>query len=334
MKILITGANGFIGSFLVEEAIKQGWDTFAAIRPSSHRAYLKDERIQFLYLSYANRSTLVTQLHAFKREHGLFDYIIHNAGVTKCNRKSDFDTINREYTKNFVDALIEADMVPRKFIYMSSLSAWGSGNPKTLEPIMLCDKPHPDTAYGVSKLKAEAYISSIEGFPYIFMRPTGVYGPREKDYFLINKSIKNGIELSVGFKPQYITFIYVRDLVRLVFDALKSPIVQKGYFVSDGHVYTNTEYASIVKKILHKKYTLKIKVPLFLVKGVAVCLDMVYGWFGKSPTLNRDKYNIISATNWKCEIEPTIQDFSFVARYDLEKGMEEAIEWYKQEGWL
>jgi len=317
MQILITGASGFIGSFLVEEALKRGFVTYAAVRRSSSKLYLQDERIQFIDLHYSNPIALAGQLNAFKTEHGAFDYIIHNAGVTKCCNKRDYYTINHVYTKNLLDALIEADMVPVKFIYMSSLSAWGPGNPKTLEPIRHDDNPCPNTAYGASKLKAEVYIKSIERFPYIFLRPTGVYGPREKDYYLINKAVKKGIELSIGFSPQYLTFIYVRDLVRLTFDIINSPIVQKGYFVTDGHVYTNSEYAAIVKKALLKKRTLKIKVPKFLLKVVT-----------------GDKYKIISATSWKCETEPLTTDFQFVAEYDLEKGVKETIEWYKQEGWL
>jgi len=330
MKILITGASGFIGSFLVEEALKRGFETFAGIRKTSSKKYLQDERIKFVDLNFADVQALIQQMS----ELGKFDYIIHNAGVTKCNDKRDFDCVNFGYTKNFVKALISANVVPDKFLYMSSLSAFGSGNEKTLMPIMLSDTPNPNTIYGASKLKAEKFIESNDGFPYIFMRPTGVYGPRETDYFVFNQTVNRGIEPSMGFKTQYLTFIYVRDLVRVIFDALASNIVRKAYFVADGKVYTNDEYAAIVKKILNKKYTFKLKTPLFLVKAISTTLDTVCGWFGTSPTLNRDKYNMLKATNWKCETAPLEKDFNFCAEYDLERGMIEAIEWYKKEKWL
>ena len=329
-KILITGASGFIGSFLVEEALKRGFETYAGIRKTSSRQYLQDGRIRFVELNFADVQALTKQLG----ELGRFDYIVHNAGVTKCNDKHDFDRVNFNYTKNFAEALIAANAVPDKFLLMSSLSAFGSGNEKTLAPIMLSDPPRPNTIYGASKLKAEKYIESIDRFPYIFMRPTGVYGPRETDYFVFNQTIKRGIEPSMGFKTQYLTFIYVRDLARLVFDALASNITRKAYFVADGNVYTNDEYAAIVKRILNKKRTLKLKTPLCMVKAISATLDTVYGWFGKSPTLNRDKYNMLRATNWKCETAPLEEDFGFRAEYDLERGMREAIEWYIKERWL
>jgi nucleoside-diphosphate-sugar epimerase len=334
MKILITGAAGFIGSFMVEEAINQGFDTYAGVRATSSKQYLKDERITFVDLKYGDKKQLVEQLSELKKRNGKFDYIIHGMGVTKCKNKSDFDRINYEYTRNFAEALIESDSVPDKFVYISSLSAWGPGDSKTGKPIMLSDEPKPDTLYGASKLKAEQFIASIPGFPYIFLRPTGVYGPREKDYFVFNKTVSNGIEPAMGFKTQYLTFIYVHDLVALAFLACRSDIVQKGYFVSDGKEYTGKEYAAIVKKHLGRKHTLKLRVPLFLVKCISYSLDAVCGWFGQTPTLNKDKYKILRVMNWKCEIKPTQDDFNFKAEYDLDRGTEEAIKWYRQEKWL
>ncbi|MDR2383193.1 MAG: NAD(P)-dependent oxidoreductase [Prevotellaceae bacterium] len=334
MKVLITGAAGFIGSFMVEEALNQGFDTYAGVRATSSRQYLKDERIKFVDLKYSDKKQLTEQLTELKNQNGKFDYIIHGMGVTKCKNKSDFDRINYGYTRNFVEALIESDSVPDKFVYMSSLSAWGPGDSKTGKPIMLSDEPKPDTLYGTSKLKAEQFIASIPDFPYIFLRPTGVYGPREKDYFVFNKTVSNGIEPAMGFKTQYLTFIYVRDLVALAFLACKSDIVQKGYFVSDGKEYTDKEYAAIVKKHLGRRHTLKLRVPLFLVKFISYSLDAVCGWFGQTPTLNKDKYKILRVMNWKCEIKPTQDDFNFEAEYDLDKGTEEAIKWYKQAKWI
>lgn len=333
-KVLITGASGFIGSFLVEHALGKGYETYAGIRASSSKEYLKDERIQFIDLMYADKPALVAQLNEWKQQNGKWDYIVHNAGLTKCKRKDDFDRVNYRYTKNFVEALIEADMVPAKFVYMSSLSAWGPGNSKTKSPIMLADEPKPDTLYGKSKLKSEQLIAGIPNFPYVFMRPTGVYGPREKDYFVFLKTVKSGLEPSMGFGEQLLTFIYAKDLVKAVFLAIEKDVVRKGYFITDGRVYTNKEYGSIVRKHLGKKRTLKLKVPLFLVKGISYLLDTVYGWFGSTPTLNKDKYHILKCMNWKCEVETLQKEVGFTADYDLEKGIAESIAWYKDEKWF
>ncbi|MDR2126601.1 MAG: NAD(P)-dependent oxidoreductase [Prevotellaceae bacterium] len=326
MKILITGASGFIGSFLVEKSLEQGFETYAGIRASSNKQYLADKRIKFIDINYADKEKLISQLNEFKQQNGAWDYIIHNAGVTKCDKKSDFNKINFEFTKNFVEALCAVNMIPQIFVYMSSLSAWGAGNAKTLNPVKLGDQPKPNTAYGKSKINSENFIAQIPDFPYLFIRPTGVYGPREKDYMSFVKSVKKGIIPSIGFKPQYLTFVYVKDLAKAIFLLIEKRISCKSYFVSDGNVYTSAEYADTVKKLLGKRFVIKICIPVFILKIICFSLDTVYGWFGKSPTLNRDKYNILKERNWKCDIQPLQTDANFVADYNLMNGLKETID--------
>lgn len=214
-KVLVTGASGFIGSFLVEGGLEREMQVWAGVRKSSNRTYLKDPRIQFAELDFAHPGRLTEQLAVHKQLHGGWDYIIHCAGVTKCRHKDEFDKGNYVYTRNFVEALRTLDMVPRQFVYISSLSIFGPIHEDNYAPISERDTAMPNTAYGVSKLKSEHYLQSLNDFPTVIFRPTGVYGPRERDYFLMAKSIKQHIDFAPGFKRQDLTFIYVRDLVKL-----------------------------------------------------------------------------------------------------------------------
>ena len=105
--ILVTGAGGFIGSHIVEEALRRGYDIYAGVRRTTSREYLSDPRIKFVELDFTNTERLCAQLLQYKKEMGGWDYIVHNLGVTKCKRQKDFYTINHEYTRNFTNALIE-----------------------------------------------------------------------------------------------------------------------------------------------------------------------------------------------------------------------------------
>jgi len=333
-KIIITGASGFIGSFLIEKALSLGWETWAGIRSSSSLEYLQNKNILFLELDFANKDKLTEQLRGFKKMFGHIDYIIHNAGVTKCLNPADFDRINFRYTANFVDALRDADCVPSKFLLMSSLSSFGVGDETNYTPIRLTDTPHPNTAYGKSKLKAEEYLKNKPGFPYIILRPTGVYGPREKDYYLMLKTVKAGLDVGAGCRPQHLTFIYVKDLVEAAFQALESPLENRDYFVADGDVYTDKEYTALVKKTLNKKHVLSLKVPLPVLKFVSVMAENISKITKKPSTLNRDKYKIMKQRNWECDIQPLKDDLGWQPGYNLEKGLKESVEWYKEKGWL
>lgn len=145
-RILITGAGGFIGGFIVEEALSRGYETWAGVRKTTSRAHLTDPAIRFIDFNYANPQVLVEQLRQHKEEYGKWDYIIHNLGVTKCKNPDDFDRINYGFVKHFTEALIAADMVPRQFILMSSLGAWGVGDEKNFTPIRPTDTPTPTRA--------------------------------------------------------------------------------------------------------------------------------------------------------------------------------------------
>ena len=331
--VLITGASGFIGSFLVEEGLKRKFTVYAGIRKSSSKEYLQDPAIRFIEFDFSSVEKITATLDECKKNNLRFKYIIHNAGLTKARRKEDFYRVNFQNTKNFIEALMQTGMVPEKFIYTSSLAAFGPGDPVTMQPVMLSHEPKPIELYGKSKLEAEKHIISLTDFPWIIMRPTGVYGPREKDYYVFFKTMNRGLETYIGSKKQILTFIYVKDLVRVIFDSAVSPVVRKSYFVSDGKEYDTQTFAEITKRILRKK-TIKITVPSGIVRQLAFGLEKLYGLWGSMPTLNTDKYKVLSSINWRCETEALQQDFNFNADYDLEKGVQETIEWYRKQKWL
>ncbi|GHT25435.1 NAD-dependent dehydratase [Bacteroidia bacterium] len=324
MKVLITGASGFIGSFLVEQALGEGMETWAGIRKSSSKAFLQDARIRFIDLHYADKASLKQQIAAHAAEHGAWDYVIHNAGVTKCLQTSDFERINYLYTKHLLEALQETGNVPKKFLLMSSLSAHKEGL---------------QTAYGDSKRHAEAFLQAQSNVPHVIFCPTGVYGPRDKDYFLMLKTIRSGLDVVAGFEPQRLTFIYVKDLARAAFLALQCQTNKGGinphpYEISDGRVYFDTEYTAIAKAALGQKHTLKIRVPLAVLKAVCQISEKIAHLTGKPATLNSDKYRIMAQRDWTCNSAPAEADFGFRADYDLTRGMAECVAWYRANGWL
>lgn len=333
-KILITGAGGFIGGYIVEEALKQGFETWAGVRKSTSREYLQDNRIEFIDLDFAHPDNLRRQLAEVKEKMGGWDYIVHNLGVTKCKNKADFYKINCDYVRNFVDALVACDMKPRKFIYMSSLSAWGKGDEINHTPIKLTDTPNPDTEYGKSKLKAEEYLKSIADFPYIILRPTGVYGPREKDYLLMMKTIKQGFDFGVGYKKQLITFIYVKDLVRAIFTAIKAPVVRREYFISEERAYTSHGFRDYVAAELNKRVVIPVVIPCWLLWIIACISEWIAEKSNKTTPINRDKYHIMCQRNWVCDTTPTRTELGFVPQYSLEQGVKETVAWYKENKWL
>ena len=331
MKILVTGASGFIGSYIVEEALRQGMETWAAVRPSSSRKYLQDERIHFINLNLSSKEGLISQLDGQE-----FDYVVHAAGATKCLHAEDFYRVNTEGTKNLVGALIALKMPIKRFVFVSSLSIFGAiREEQPYQEITEHDTPHPNTAYGKSKWEAEKYLDSLGiQFPYIILRPTGVYGPREKDYFLMAKSIKQHVDFAVGYKRQDITFVYVQDVVQAVFLALDHGMNGRKYFLSDGGIYQSTAFSDLIRKELDNPWMLRIKAPIWVLRIVTFFGEYIGRITGKMSALNNDKYNILKQRNWRCDIEPAMDELGYHPHYPLERGVKLAIKWYKKNHWL
>lgn len=332
-KILIVGAGGFTGGFLVDEALRRGYEVWAGVRESTSLKYLSDPRIKFVVLDFDNPESLAPTLEKALQPGGKWDWIVYNLGATKCLSFSDFSKINYDYLRRFTDALATADKVPDKLLYMSSLSAVGPGDEKSYNPFTERIVPHPNTKYGASKLKAEMHLA-MSGIPYIIFRATGIYGPREKDYFLMFESIKKGFDFSVGIRKQLLSFIYVEDLARAVYDALEKAPTGETYNIAEPRAYTQEEFRSIAAAAIGKKHVIGVKMPMWGVKMVSTVAEKWGVMRMKPSTLNRDKFNIMRQRNWAVDVSKAKADFGFNPQIELREGVKRAIEWYKDEGWL
>ena len=327
--ILITGASGFIGSFIVEEALSRGFEVWAVVRKSSSHQFLKDERIHFIELNLSSQEALHQQLAGHQ-----FDYVVHAAGATKCLDKRDFFRINTEGTKHLVSALLALRMPLRRFVYISSLSIMGAiREQQPYEEIRESDTPRPNTAYGESKLLAEQWLDT-QPIPYIILRPTGVYGPRERDYFMMAKSIQSHTDFTVGFQQQDITFVYVSDVVQAVFLALEKGKTGRRYFLSDGEVYQSAAFSNYIRRELGNPWWIRITAPLWLLRVITFVGEYVGRLTGKVTALNNDKYYIMRQRNWRCDITPARQELGYEPQVKLEEGVRRSIKWYRENGWL
>src|ERR1043166_243758 len=117
-KVLITGGSGFVGSFIVEESLRRGYETYVCVRKNSPRVYLEDPRITLLSLDEGGIASIVNACTKF-------DYVVHCAGVTKAKRKEAYFRNNVEFTRALCEALKRSGKLPEKLMLVSSLAASG-----------------------------------------------------------------------------------------------------------------------------------------------------------------------------------------------------------------
>ena len=223
----------------------------------------------------------------------------------------------------------------KRFVYISSLSIMGAiREEQPYQEIRESDKAQPNTAYGKSKIEAEEWLDTVKGLPYVILRPTGVYGPRERDYFMMAKSIQAHTDFAVGFKQQDITFVYVTDVVQAVFLALEKGQTGRRYFLSDGEVYQSSTFSDLIRKELGNPWWIRITAPIWLLRVITFCGEYIGHMTGKVTALNNDKYYIMRQRNWRCDIEPARQELGYAPKVKLAEGVHRSIQWYKENGWL
>ncbi len=331
--LLISGATGFTGRYIITEALKNNFHIIALVRKTSNTTFLKEKGVEIIIVDFLDKSSLINTFLHIKKLIPQLDIIIHHAGVTKAIRREDFIKGNTLITQNFIEALKESDLIPRRFIYTSSLAALGPGNAHNLAPITEEQKPAPVTYYGESKLLAEKLIINSAYIPYIIIRPTAIYGPGDRDTLLLFKSIKKGIETSLTKEKQQLTFIYVEDMARAYMLAALHSGFPKCYHISDGNFYTSTELNDYLKQVLHK-HTIKLYIRPGILKVAASFIDKYNTITDSSSILTKNKVNELKAINWKIDSNKIQKELNFKARIDLKTGIELTYHWYKQHDWI
>lgn len=314
-RLLLTGATGFIGHYLLQELKDSGYEVWVAVRSESNRKALESERV--IEVDYSS----IEQMRAAFEEIGGFDYVVHNAGVTKCSHPKTFMEVNYGNTVRLLSALEQQSCRPLCFLYMSSMSSFA---PNLTEQPLRSDSPqNPITEYGRSKLAAEVAISASE-IPHVILCPTGVYGKGDQDYILSIQTMKKGLSFVSGSTPQLLSFVYVRDVARAVSFLLQHPeSYGMRYLLSDGRDYTDRDFTQIVSQLIGR-HVREVRVPLRLVKRACYIGDKVGKIIGKPLVFNQDKYPILAQHNWLCDITPLLS-LGFQPQYDLRSGIAEAL---------
>ena len=205
-RVLATGGTGFIGSHLVDALIEHGVRPRVLVRPTSDIARLARDQ--------ADKVKLVTgaleDRHSLTQAVSHVDTVFHLAAVTKAHTEEEYLRANAEGTQRLVQAMRAAQPRPRRLVYLSSLAA--AGPARDGRPVEPGDEPHPITAYGRSKLVGEqACFAASDAFEVVMLRAPVVYGPREKDFFLLFRLAARGIVPLPAGPESVVQLVHVTD---------------------------------------------------------------------------------------------------------------------------
>ena len=322
--VLLTGASGFIGSRLRDALLDRGVDVLAIRRAGSPEA----KRGRSVVADYADYDGLRRLVEREKPS-----YVFHVAGATKGVTYEDFQRANVMPTKNLLDALREAHPEVRRFVHVSSLTSYG---PSTKErPLVETDPRRPIEFYGQSKLEAEQVVEATgDALPWTIVRPSGVYGPGDVDYFELFKSIERGFNFYFGNRDRLFSAVYVDDLVRVTIDASLSDNTKgRGYFVCDGEPKTWGAFQEeIIRASGRKVRTLDL--PETLVYMAAIGGEIATRIDKKPRLFNRQKARMGAQEAWTCRHDALRADTGYRPEVMTREGIERTLAWYREKKWL
>jgi nucleoside-diphosphate-sugar epimerase len=323
---VVTGANGFVGSHLVDNLISKGFKVRCLVRKSSNLKWLDKKNVEIFDSGLFDKDGL---RRAFKDA----NYIYHVAGVVKSKTKDGYFKGNVETTQNLLDVAVENSSTIKRFLVVSSQTVSGpstEGNP--VNEITECN---PITTYGKSKLAEEELVLSYKDkLPITICRAPAVYGERDTEIFIYFQTFSKGLTTTIGFNKKELSLIHAVDLVEGFYLAAMSEKA-KGeiYFISSEKFYTWQEINSITSKILNKKPII-IKVPHFLVYSIASVAQFFAMFSSKPATLNIEKAKDITQQYWTCNTSKAINDLGYRQKISIEDGIKRTCDWYKQMKWI
>jgi nucleoside-diphosphate-sugar epimerase len=325
---VVTGASGFVGSHLLTSLVGLGIHTRAVLRATSDARWLPTN-VDRATASLEDEAALRTAVRGAS-------IVFHLAAVTSSARESDYTRANVDGTRRVLEA-VHSEAPSARVVLCSSLAAVGAARGHALTED---DDPRPVSPYGRSKLAAERVADDYvraHALDVVIVRPTAVYGPRDRDILEAFRLAQRGLALRIAPVNQRLTMIHARDLATALILAARAGHRESGrarrYHVSDGVTYSWDAVIESIGDAIGRRPR-AIPVPRFAAT-IAASLQMAVSLVRRNrPLLTHGRIAELAAADWSCDISRARSELGFAPTVRLSEGMRETAAWYKEQGWL
>lgn len=323
MKVLVTGASGFLGGHVAEALRARGHAVRALVRATSAQDHL-DAGVERALGSVEDEVSLANALSGVEA-------VVHAAGLTKARTEDDFRRVNVEGTRHVVDAARRAGV--RRLVHVSSVAAGGpTPTPEPRDPAL---PDAPVTRYGRSKLAGERVALEAAGdLSVAVLRPPSLYGPRDRETLPLYRTARFGLRVSISGGVTHASLLHARDCSAAIVTLVEADVRSgRVYPVDDGVAH---EVAAVTRTIAAavRPRTLALRVPFGLLSPVAGLGEVVSRMTGGTFLVDRDKLAEFAGPCWVVGHDAITRDLGWRPSVVLADGIAETARWYREAGWL
>lgn len=323
---VVTGANGFVGSHLVDLLLENKFEVRCLVRKSSDLKWLEGKNVKIFDCGLFDIDGMNKAFHNA-------NYVYHVAGVVKSKTPEGYFKGNVDTTKALLEAAcMNASTIKRVVIVGSLTSVGPSPDGKPVNENTICN---PITTYGRSKFSQEQLAQTyMDKLPITICRAPAVFGERDTEIFIFFQTFNRGLMTTIGFDEKVLSLIHVRDLVEGFYLAsINEKANGETFFISSEKYYSWDEVGNASSEVMHKK-PFKVALPHFIVYTVAAIAQFISSFSNKPATLNLEKARDITQKAWICDTSKAMRDLGYRQNISLEQGIKRTVDWYKKMKWL
>jgi 2-alkyl-3-oxoalkanoate reductase len=330
MKVLVTGASGFLGGHVADRLTARGDSVRAMVRSTSNRKHLETlPNLEFF-------EGAIEDADRVKEAVDGVEAIVHTAGLVKARSTDEFFATNVGGTSNLVQAARGGrgrGSPVKRFVFISSLTACGpspDGRP------VARDQEAPNNAYGRSKLSAEKVVlSAKDEVRSVILRPGAIYGPRDGEILDVFKSIQRGLLPLMGTGEAKGSWIYATDCADACLRAIDADVPSGStFFVDDGEAAIDQkQLCADAERALGRRALLRGSIPVPLVMAIARGVEIFGRVTNRAVMLTPEKANML-LQHWVCSSEETRSALGWQPQVRWQEGLDRTVKWYRENGWL
>jgi nucleoside-diphosphate-sugar epimerase len=325
-KVLVTGANGFTGSYLCKNLLRRGDHVRALVRRKANLSLLKDVDVEYAYADLGNGEPLDAALKDV-------EVVFHIAALyrTEGVPKRAFYEVNVDGTERLLKAAKAAGV--SRFVHCSTVGVQGEiKNPPAAETA----RYNPGDHYQLSKMEGELLAKRFfreQKLPGSIVRPAGIYGPGDTRFFKLFNFIYNGKFRMIGSGTVLYQMTYVEDLVEGIALAGEKKEALNEIFTLAGEEYVPlSDLVQRISKILDKPVSRK-SIPAWPVWLGGLLCEMVCKPLRIEPPLHRRRLDFFTKDR-AFDISKAKKLLGYQPQVQLDEGLRRTAQWYAEHGWF